>query len=188
MFVSLCGKLHFKHCEEGKKLHPDFICTFVLKKFLNTAILLYGLVSPLFIPKSSPFLLGLWQLTAISLHMGKGLDVETKDKSGRVKMCITQMHGFFHLSTFASWSFVFFSSKAARNSSGFTTLRIATPWAPHLFVSILISRSYAPHCVTRKGREGKVAWTHSARTSTLMVIQGPAQGSCQSPTAGKAFI
>lgn len=79
----------------GKKLHPDFICTFVLKKFLNTAILFYGLVSLLFIPKPSPFVLGPWQLTAISLHVGKGLDVETKDKSGRVKMCITQMHGFF---------------------------------------------------------------------------------------------
>lgn len=48
----------------------------------------------------------------------------------------------------------FFSSKAARNSSGFTTLRVAAPWAPQLFVSILISRRFAPHCVTRKGREG----------------------------------
>lgn len=64
------------------------------------------------------------------------LDVETKGRSGIVKMSMTGKYIDFHLSRLAPQTLVF-SAPAQQGSSEFTTLRMAPPWPPQCLLLFL---------------------------------------------------
>lgn len=103
-----------------------------------------------------------------SLHMGKVLDVETKGKPRRVRMCITQMHSFSPFKV--CFLELHFSAPKHKAQQWFYYSQNSSPMGTSVFVSILISRRYVPDYVTRKAREGGMD------SHLYKVIQGPTLG------------